>query len=511
MLALELRFPAGRYHATPWGRHVNEADVAWPPDVWRLARALIATWHRKLDSDHYPRTDLEMLLATMARADPPVYTLPPAVHAHTRHYMPMREGKSDKNTLIFDAFARLDPTAPLVMAWPDLDLDAAAERLLDALLEATGYLGRAESWLDARRAEAWAGATDCVPGDAAVDIETGEVFGDVITLHLPRAPEDYGEFRARTLETSASRNLKPAEERRLEATLPESWLSAIGVDTADLQAAGWSAPPAARRVSYVRPAQVLRPIATLQPRAPSKLPSVTSARLALYGKPLPRIEDAVRVGEWLRLAVVGKAGRLLGEDRVPATLSGHDLPAGHRHEHAFYLPEDADGDGFIDHLMVYAPGGLDASSRSVLGALTRLWTRDGLEWQIILEGMGTGEQFVESGRLLRSSREWRSVTPYLHPWHVKKRFTVEDQIRRECRERGLPEPAGIEGIAEVEVSPGQRRRAIHFHRFRSKHGLTQPDRQGSFWRLVFPEPIRGPLALGFACHFGLGLFRPAPG
>jgi CRISPR-associated protein Csb2 len=36
MLALAFTFPAGRYHATPWGRHVNEADVAWPPEPWRI-------------------------------------------------------------------------------------------------------------------------------------------------------------------------------------------------------------------------------------------------------------------------------------------------------------------------------------------------------------------------------------------------------------------------------------------------------------------------------------------
>ncbi len=58
----------------------------------------------------------------------------------------------------------------------------------------------------------------------------------------------------------------------------------------------------------------------------------------------------------------------------------------------------------------------------------------------------------------------------------------------------------------------QHRRPIHFHRFREKRGLRQPDRHGSFWRLRFAEPVdpkmHGPLALGFACHFGLGLFRP---
>ena len=42
MFALAIRFVAGRYHATPWGRHVNEADVAWPPEPWRLLRAFVA-------------------------------------------------------------------------------------------------------------------------------------------------------------------------------------------------------------------------------------------------------------------------------------------------------------------------------------------------------------------------------------------------------------------------------------------------------------------------------------
>ncbi len=49
---------------------------------------------------------------------------------------------------------------------------------------------------------------------------------------------------------------------------------------------------------------------------------------------------------------------------------------------------------------------------------------------------------------------------------------------------------------------------LHFHRFRTRRGLVQSDRHGSFWQLTFPEPIPGPLALGFGCHFGLGLFVP---
>ncbi|MFX9058357.1 hypothetical protein ABTN75_21495, partial [Acinetobacter baumannii] len=49
MIAFAFTFPGNRYHATPWGRHANEADVAWPPEPVRILRGLIATWWRKAD------------------------------------------------------------------------------------------------------------------------------------------------------------------------------------------------------------------------------------------------------------------------------------------------------------------------------------------------------------------------------------------------------------------------------------------------------------------------------
>ena len=70
-----------------------------------------------------------------------------------------------------------------------------------------------------------------------------------------------------------------------------------------------------------------------------------------------------------------------------------------------------------------------------------------------------------------------------------------------------PEPLEIEVFDEVDVGKGHKRRPIHFHRFRSRRNLAQPDRLGSFRRLRFPEPVGGPLALGFGCHYGLGLFK----
>ncbi|MHB8879537.1 MAG: type I-G CRISPR-associated protein Csb2, partial [Myxococcaceae bacterium] len=82
--AVALRFPTGRYHATPWGRAANEAAIEWPPSPWRLLRALYATWQWRasdLDTDA-----VETALGALAQA--PSFRLPRHVEAHTRHYYP---------------------------------------------------------------------------------------------------------------------------------------------------------------------------------------------------------------------------------------------------------------------------------------------------------------------------------------------------------------------------------------------------------------------------------------
>lgn len=492
MLTVAFTFPAGRYHATPWGRHVNEADVGWPPDLWRLTRALIAIWHRKLDSTEFPRERLLDLLAALA-AEAPHYCLPDAVHFHTRHYMPVR----DKPSLIFDAFAQVGREAELIAHWPTTTLNAHQAEILDALLFVMGYLGRAESWVEARRLNGWQGKCNCYPSEEAIDAETGEV-GDLVPLWLPRTAADYATFRRNSLETVKARKLPSREDKAVHSTLPEDWLAAISLDTGELQAAGWSAPPAARQAYYRRPKDALRFMAATPAPARQKTTGqvVTTARFALYAKPLPRIIDAVRVGENLRMAVMGRARRLFG-DGIPASLSGHDLPASNRHGHAFFLCEK-NKDRRVDHVVIHAPDGFDAQAQAVLAELKSIYTREGAEWRLLLEGLGEAKDFP--GFLLAEANCWESVTPYLHPWHRKKGFDVAEQIARECCLRGLAEPVSVETLPEVKP------RALDFCRFRAKRDLHQPDRQGRFLRVVFPRPITGPLALGFGCHFGLGVF-----
>lgn len=506
MLALAFDFPARRYHATPWGRHVNEADVAWPPDPWRIARALLFTWHRKVAREEVPREALRSLLEALA-GQLPSYDLPPAVHAHTRHFMPAREGRSEKNTLVFDAFARFGSNARLVAVWEQLRLAPEEEHTLDVLLGRMSYLGRAESWVEARRVPDWRGTANCRPGNEELDAGTGELR-DVVSVFAPRLPGDYAELRSRTLSEAKGRRLGRKAMNELLATLPDDWLASLEIESGDLRAAGWSAPPAAREVHYTRPATALEPVALpriIRRRPSERRPKV--ARYAVHGNPLCRLEDAVRFGELLRRALMGRAKRTLGEDRIPPVLSGHGTSD---HSHAFFLPDaqqvaSGSAGGRVDHALVFAQAGFDRDTIEVLDRL-RVVEADGMSWQLVLEGIGERDAFRSP--LLATATDWISVTPYLHPWHRKARFDVADQIRRECRERGLPELTALAPVAEVLVG-GRPRRPIHFHRFRAKRGLSQPDRNGSFWRLRFAEAVHGPVALGFGCHFGLGLFTPA--
>lgn len=492
MLALSFTFPAGRYHATPWDRHVNEGAVAWPPEPWRLLRGLIATWHHKIKPlGRHNETALLGLVESLAQ-ELPEYRLPAASHSHTRHYMP--QFAAGKTSLVFDAFTAIDRNDPLTMVWPTLQLPEDQTALLDDLLAVMGYLGRAESWVEARRVGE-APEPNCKPGGGALDRETGELHGEIVTLYAPQPLGEYQKVRERFLTDKKA-------EKKLGKTLPDNLLAALSVDTADWRKQGWSQPPAAKKVTYLRPVDALGAV-----HSPSHIEAVgaTSATFILVGKPLPRVTDTVRIGELMRQALMAQGKRLWGEDKIPPIFSGHGMPEGNRHGHAFYLPWDSNGDGSIDRILVHVPAGIPPQAMAVFDGIRKLWARNGGEWRLVMENVGEVDVASE---LTTTSSVWESATPYLHPWHQKKQFGIEQQLIRECRERNLPVPLALERFEAVQVGRGRESRAIHFRRFRSGRKHVQPDRHGSFWRLTFPEPVSGPMALGYACHFGLGLFRP---
>ena len=547
MFALAFRFPAGRYHATPWGRNVNEADAAWPPEPWRLLRALIAAWWRKGDRARWSEDDLARLIDTLAETLPE-YSLPAgAIHAHTRHYMPT--GGLDKGrprtTLVFDAFVRLPEGSTLVAAWPRVTLTPEALAFAADLARAIGYLGRAESWTECEALAEWNGAANCGP-------LVGSPEGDPVRLLAPHTPNAYSAQRHRIMDDMKRQILaapgKPLTERAVEKqldktlrskgrqadTLPERLVDALTLDTADYQDRGWSRPPAAREVVYGRapeaaPGVVARPAGRRLARTARDLPTV--ARFLLAGRPLPRIEDAVRIGELMRRAALAQFGWRRDEVKnhpiplAPPEISGRDSDGkplkNPSHQHAFWLPEDADGDGWIDHVSVFIAGGINREVQAGLDRITRLWLAPKQrseavdaepgsvkEWRLALEGFGRPPDFAGGARIFGTSRHWRSATPFLASGHLKA-AGYPAEVRRLLKRRGL-DAADV----EVTVLPsigvgGTPRRAIHFHRFRSRGREVQPDAAGALLDVVLPEAIAGPMAIGYGSHFGLGLFVPA--
>ena len=533
MFALTFSFPSGRYHATPWGRHVNEADVAWPPEPWRILRALVASYWRKGDQVRWSEDALARLMDALAE-DVPIYHLPKgAIHAHTRHYMP-----TPKMTLVFDAFAHLSKGEQIVAAWPELELDVELFDLAADLAEGIGYLGRAESWVDCKATTDWnQEASNCRPVS-----QNGTTDGEVVRVLAPLSARDYAVERTRLLEEAddaersrvAASGKRPPTPKALERahdkafgpTLPDRLVEALMLDTADYQKYRWNRPPAAREIVYIRP-----PLSPVPRRVRPRRYSIdrshfTVARYLLAGRPQPRIEDAVKIGELMRLAALSKFGWEDKSPKAPSVISGRGpdgrpLRSG-RHSHAFWLPEDADGDGWIDHISVYAEEGFDAAVREKLDRLTRLWVgrndssrEEGdeesgrQEWRLALEGFGRPEEFSDTSRLFGCSDKWKSVTPFLAAGHLKK-AGYEGEIHRLWKRRKIASgshtgPVQVEILGDIKIH-GTPRRPVHFHRFRSRGREKQPDVQGALLRLSFNEPIKGPLALGYACHFGLGMF-----
>ena len=523
MIAFAFSFPTGRYHATPWGRHANEADVAWPPEPVRILRALIATWWRKADHKRFPKTMLDDLVDALA-TELPVFRLPGAVHTHVRAFMP---APTDKK-LIYDAFLRFDRDAELIAAWPSVTLTAEQEALAAHLLERIGYLGRAESWAEGRIAVDWDGEINTCPRSRNTAPPGDAVPVDVAA---PLTPAAWSDLRARFVPNL--KGITKAKRVVMESTLPERLSKALAVDTSEWQKAGWSSPPPLQKIVYDRP--TIGPpayrrrgtaVRTNQPGQPEV------ARFVLAGRPQPRIEDALRIGEIARWALMS------GNGVPPLELSGRDKNGPLRddpaHAHAFFLPEDADGDGQIDHLIVYCRHGFSGKARRRLDRLSRLWLAHGRadeegergrkEWRVALEDIAAPENFPSSS-LLGKSRTWQSVTPYLKPRFDKRRPAGFDalidsyraQIAGEWKRRfpGQPLPS-VEPVTDSSNpvrfaapigSGGTLRSTLAFTRTRAKRGGSQPDAAGGFFRLTFESDMEGPVAHGWGAHFGLGLFR----
>jgi CRISPR-associated protein Csb2 len=227
---------------------------------------------------------------------------------------------------------------------------------------------------------------------------------------------------------------------------------------------------------------------------------------------LPQFYRALPQAELIHRTLIGIAGKrehiecpvLTGKDSDGKPLSGH------RHLHILPLNLETNEPGRLDHILLWSPMGIDALAQHAILALRRTWTKGADKPLFVtVAGMGCLADLAPLvGRhLLGKSHTWISRTPFVAPRHIKPNGpnSIDGQVQAELASRGLPS-------ALVEVFNREQSVAGHFHRFvRVRRDSAKAPPQNHFigLKLTFASPVSGPLALGYASHFGLGLFVPA--
>lgn len=456
MTSVELRFPANRYHGTAWGRHVNEGIAEWPPSPYRLLRAMYDAWKRKCSG--LDASEVQALFEALA-SQPPTFHTSRVVAAHTRSYLNSNtEDPSDK-ALIFDGFVVMPPESRCFLRW-DFDLDAGKRRNLAALLSSLNYLGRSESWVEARLA-------DTVDGDITWKpwVESSAPEQNLLRVACPVPRSEY-------------RHKKP------------SWFDALAYSTGMLLKDKVSDPPALRYVPYVAPEDG---VTTWLParRAPTN-PGSSAAILEFSGKVLPGTGDTIRVAERIR-------GRLMryfetrGED-IPAMVHGKDAARAplRDHSHLFILPR---GNRLqrIDHAMVYTrdPKGFASGVEDAIANVKAIRWIEGIRCVSSWFGRADDPGVRPMARRVKSSTPFVTV----RHWRKGRDTFIEDEIRRECENHKLPPPVSIRRLSDLAVTRFRRNRE------------DEPSRPGYAVEIEFPEPVQTPFSLGYACHYGLGQFE----
>jgi CRISPR-associated protein Csb2 len=522
MILLEFRFPAGRCHATPWGRHVNEGAVEWPPSPWRILRALIATRHLKARTE-VAEPLLAGLMASLA-ATLPAYRFPRATAGHTRHYMPYVEGSKQKTTKVFDTFVQLPQAEPLITAW-DIDLPDDQFRALELLAERMGYFGRAESLVlaTARR------SSEEFLADAHPLMEGSQAPQDMETVRLlsPLAESAYQQWKAgyeAALATASSDSDNKRSRKTKAPDIPSDVFAALHADTGNLQATGWNLPPGSAWVTYARTASAFAPQPRPRlPQKPGEVPRV--ARYAVASTVPPSILDAVSVAERVHKSLCAWSDKGSGRSHVFTGLDDQKKPAsGHSHAHVFCEANGTRGE--ITHITVWARAGFDAEACTAIRQLNRVWGHDGHDVRLVLESLGQEEDFATSP-LFKPSEKWRSLTPFISTRHAKTYRTGtpkmdadgswqigsdgHDLIRLLALNPGTRD-AKVERIDAPQpiVAGGRHFRALQFQTIRHGGGGSRGGGNGGAFTITFPQAVHGPFALGYGSHFGLGLFVPVP-
>ncbi len=479
MILLSLRYISGKYHATPYDRNVNEGEIEYPPSPYRIIRTLIDTWKRKLNA--YNNTDYENLVINILGklSTPPLFYLPHISKGFTLNYLNENDLKdSSKGQLIYDSFVSINPNEKILILWKDVNLNNKEIEIFKNLLKNVNYIGRSESWTEIKlenNDNINIGSFNCYP------INTNDNI-TMVKVALPISIKDY------LNRNNGFTNL--------------DWLESLEYDTEKLLDKHMDKPPGLIYVPYRIPEDIIRVKHTyIDSIGKNKFYGVI---YSLNSQILPLITDSILIGERMHTKVIGVYKKEF--NNISSTLSGicddGTIMMGHRH--IFISPIDFNNDGRIDHIIIKSKLELTENEIYCLDSIKSLWQNNGKPdiHLVPIEWLTNNES-----KFINKSRVFQSQTPFVLNKHFRRGRGdylewVKKQVNEELSYIGLPNPKTINLLNKAQVP--QKFHWLDFKRNR-KGDLSKI---GYGFELTFENEINMPFNIGYASHFGLGLFMP---
>ena len=452
MLQLQIGFPAGRYCAARMG---DLAQPEWPPHPARVYSALVAAAYA---GGRQPLEPERRVLEALEQAGPPMLAFPEAdTTAGAISYVPANdEGtwlKKSHGPLFPYRQPRYFPAAYLlgepeiVLAW-SLDLNTDELELLDQLAARMTHLGTSHSLVTARFSYS--------------DSSVADFY----------APSPYGHFALKVPLPGRLKELDELHEMR------------GGIVRRPL-------PLCEEIVTYGHIAA--KPV---QPHASAYEWLVFRLKGAVWGANTAHI-----LGKSLRKCIMSRL-----DAQAPAAVHGHDQDQ----LHVAWIPLPFVGhphaDGRILGIGIALPITLTGQERTdtffALNDLLTCWTLPGgqkAELEPAIEGPDT-LRTLRRQTWADISTCWSTVTPVMldrPPKHFES-SRVTQALVQSLVNAGFPPPVSVmlSQTSDFEGGPAVREIPIKLPRTHA--------------RVVFAEPVQGPVIAGRLKYFGMGLFRPTP-
>lgn len=476
MIHIKVQFHTNQYQACAWGNNHAEGVIDWPPAPWRILRAIVAGAYNA-NLPEKDTTTLKTLLHKLASALPN-YTLPPVSYIQHRSPRPQVDTKTVKvrsgKTLYAAGLLMSSEQNELYIHWP-VALSEAEKSFLGSCLSGLTYFGRKESTASLTLVETApeANTTAEAEGTEIVAIADANLGEDALWKALTLSPhENYAVHK-----------------------------SAIF--------------PGVKQATY----QIRRP--KTFPRQETTSKKQHSVTLSVSASPQVPLKFTLKLTHRLHQEFI---------NRCPAPIfTGQEMgkPRQNHNHTIFQCLPDRTG-RYIQEIYLYSHEGYNSEALATIGTAVNQFKLKNVaqNYQGSLSLADFGSQIVAS--------EWSSCTPFFLSRYPATR-RGKPRMLTEHFQKDSPEHQALQYLqylpwlgltGEPSYHESEEKLALYldnelavivtncqkFPRYwewesKCRQG-KKVGRIGYALRLKFMNRVQGPIALGYACHYGLGTLTP---